>query len=144
MSPIIRNILAVIAGLFIGGIVNSGIIALGPNLISPPAGVDPNDIASIKANVDAYGIKDFIVPFLAHGLGTLIGAFVAAKIGITKQRRLTFVVAILFLIGGILMAFMIPEFWMFSIVDLVGAYFPMAYIGWKLAGAKNAESIASK
>ncbi|MGK0315540.1 MAG: hypothetical protein ACI86M_001772 [Saprospiraceae bacterium] len=33
MSPLLRNILAVVAGLIIGGIVNSGIITFGPNLI---------------------------------------------------------------------------------------------------------------
>jgi len=44
MSPLIRNILAVIDGLIIGGIVNASITTLDPNVISPPEGVDPNDI----------------------------------------------------------------------------------------------------
>ncbi|MFT4533925.1 MAG: hypothetical protein ACI9P5_001277 [Saprospiraceae bacterium] len=134
MSPLLRNILAVLAGLVIGGIVNSGIITLGPNLISAPDGVDPNDIESIKANIDLYGWKHFIIPLLAHALGTLAGAFVAVKLGISKQKTLAYIIAGLFLIGGLLMAIMIPEFWMFSIIDLLIAYFPMGILGWMLAG----------
>jgi len=40
----------------------------------------------------------------------------------------------MFLIGGIMMIVMIPEtpLW-FSILDLVGAYIPMGWLGWKLA-----------
>lgn len=138
MSPLLRNILAVIAGLIIGGIVNSGIITLGPNLISPPEGVDPNDIESIKANVDLYGMKHFIVPFLAHALGTLVGAFTAVKLGISKHKTLAYIIAGLFLAGGLMMAFMLPEFWKFSIIDLLVAYFPMGILAWSLAGKGNA------
>jgi hypothetical protein len=137
MPTILRNILAVIAGLFIGGIVNAGIITLGSDLIAPPVGVDPNDIASIKAHADQYGIRHFIVPFLAHGLGTLVAAFIVTKIAISNQKKLSYIVAAFFLIGGAMMAFMLPEFWIYSIFDLLFAYFPMAILGWSLAGKKN-------
>lgn len=134
MSPILRNTLAVIAGLIVGGLVNSGIIMLSSFLIPPPEGVDPNDIESIKANVELYDVKHFVVPFLAHALGTLIGAFIAVKIGISRYKILAYIIAGLFMIGGLMMAFMLPEFYLFSIVDLSLAYFPMAVLGWSLAG----------
>ena len=137
MSPLLRNILAVIGGLIIGGIVNSGIIALGPNFISAPDGVNPNDIASMKENVNLYGAKHFIVPFLAHSLGTLAGAFIAVKAGATNLKSLSFIIAGLFFIGGAMMAYMLPEFWKFSIIDLVIAYFPMALLAWKLGGSNS-------
>jgi len=134
MSPLLRNVLAVIAGLIIGGIVNSGIIFLGPNLISPPEGVDPNDIESIKANVHLYSSKHFIIPTLAHALGTLVGAIVTVKIAASKHKTLALVLGGIFFLGGLAMAFMLPEFWKFSIIDLAIAYFPMALLGWSLAG----------
>ncbi|MFT6782743.1 MAG: hypothetical protein ACJA1A_002679, partial [Saprospiraceae bacterium] len=56
------------------------------------------------------------------------------KLGISKQKTLAYIIAGLFLIGGLLMAIMIPEFWMFSIIDLLVAYFPMGILGWMLAG----------
>lgn len=137
MSPIVINILAVIAGLFIGGIVNASIVTLGSNLILPPEGVDPNDIATMKAHADQYGIKHFIVPFLAHGLGTLAGAFITVKLAISNHKILAYTIAVFFSIGGAIMAFLLPEFWMYSIVDLLLAYFPMAIIGLSLARNKN-------
>jgi hypothetical protein len=40
---------------------------------------------------------------------------------------------ILFMLGGISMVIMLPEtpIW-FILVDLIGAYIPMAYLGYKL------------
>jgi hypothetical protein len=62
MNPIIRNVLAVIAGIVIGGIVNGLIVAFGGNLVPPPEGVNPNDMESIKANMHLYEVKHFMMP----------------------------------------------------------------------------------
>ncbi|MFT6333835.1 MAG: hypothetical protein ACI86M_001773 [Saprospiraceae bacterium] len=78
-------------------------------------------------------MKHFIVPFLAHALGTLIGAFTAVKLGISKHKTLAYIIAGLFLAGGLMMAIKLPEFWKFSIIDLLIAYFPMAVLGWLFA-----------
>lgn len=137
MNPILRNILAVVAGLVIGGFVNSSIIKYGINLFPAPDGVNPMDIDSIKSNIDKYELRHFITPFLAHALGTLVGAFVTVKIAASRQFKLASIIAGLFLIGGIMMAYMIPEFWKYSIVDLIFAYFPFAWIAWKLGGGNK-------
>jgi len=134
MSPILRNILAVIAGIVIGGIVNSSIISLGPHVISAPEGVNPNDIESIKSNVHLYGAKHFIVPFIAHAFGTLAGVFIMMKIAVSNHRTLALIIGGVFFFGGVMMAYILPEFWMFSIVDLLFAYFPVAILGWMAAG----------
>jgi len=134
MNSTIKNILFVILALIIGGIVNSGIIFLGPNLIPAPEGVNPNDMASIKANADLYSAKHFIVPFLAHALGTLVGAFAISKLAVSRHKTLALIVGGVFFLGGLMMAIGLPEFWKFSIIDLILAYFPMAILGWTLAG----------
>ncbi|MFA7688412.1 MAG: hypothetical protein WCY25_11155 [Moheibacter sp.] len=46
MKPILRNILAVIAGWIVGSIVNMGLIKLGYG-IYPIEGVDPNDMNAL-------------------------------------------------------------------------------------------------
>lgn len=74
MNPILRNILAFIAAVILGGLVNMGLIMISGSVIPPPEGVDPSDMESIKANMHLYGVKHFIFPFLAHALGTLVGA----------------------------------------------------------------------
>ncbi|MDW3648089.1 MAG: hypothetical protein R8P61_13560 [Bacteroidia bacterium] len=133
MNPLLRNILAVIAGLIIGGLVNMGLISLGPSIIPPPEGMDPSDMESLKEFMPQMEFRHFIFPFLAHALGTLVGAFTAAKLAISKHMSLGLIVGAFFLIGGIMMVVQLPSPMWFNIVDLVGAYFPMGYLGAKLA-----------
>lgn len=137
MNPILRNILAVLAGCVVGFIVNMGLIMLSPMVIAPPAGVDPSNMESISANMHLYEIKHFIMPFLAHALGTLAGAFTAAKLGVSNKMILAFVIGGFFIVGGIMAVRMLPAPMWFNILDLVMAYFPMAWLGGILAGANR-------
>ena len=132
MNPILRNTLAVITGIIIGMVVNGGIISLGPMFIDPPAGVDVNDIESIKANFHLYGFKDFLIPFLAHALGTLIGAIITAKIAVSNQMKFALGIGVFFLIGGIAVNSMIYHS-IFSPIDILFAYIPMGWLGAKIA-----------
>ena len=132
MNPILRNVLAVLAGIVIGNIVNGGLITLGPMIIDPPAGVDVNNIESIKANIHLYGIKDFTIPFLAHALGTLIGAFVTVKIAIRHHLKFAIGIGIFFLLGGIAINYMVFHP-IFSPIDVLLAYIPMGWLGYSLA-----------
>ena len=130
MNPVLRNILAVIGGIVLGSILNMTIVM---TLGSVPEGVDPSDVESIKANIDRYEWFHFIVPFIAHALGTLLGAFIAAKFGASKKKVLALVVGAFFMIGGLAAVFMIPGPIWFAILDIAVAYIPMAILGHKLA-----------
>ena len=77
MNPIIKNILAVIAGWIGGSVINMGLIQTGHGLM-PIEGVDPNDMEALAAAMPTLDFKYFIFPFLAHALGTLVGAAIAA------------------------------------------------------------------
>lgn len=134
MNPIIRNVLAVIVGFLAGSAVNMGLVMASPHIIPPPTGVDVNDIESIKASIHLYEFKHFIVPFLAHALGTVVGAYVAVIISVSYKLIMGLVIGVLFLLGGISVAFMLPSPTWFVVVDIVGAYIPMAWIGTKLTG----------
>jgi uncharacterized membrane protein YqgA involved in biofilm formation len=81
-----------------------------------------------------FEFKHFVAPFLAHALGTLVGAYVAVIIAASYKRTLALVIGVFFLLGGITMAFMLPSPAWFVVVDLVGAYIPMAWIGARLTG----------
>lgn len=137
MNPITRNILAVIAGVFVGGTINYGILMLGGSIIPWPEGVDPAVPETIKANIDQFETKNWIIPFLAHALGTLAGAFVTAKIAVIKKRTFALVIGVFFLAGGIANIMSLHPPFAFSAIDLALAYIPMAWIGAKLAGNKN-------
>jgi hypothetical protein len=137
MNPIVRNILAVIAGLIVGGIVNMSIILLGIRIIAMPEGVDVMNQESLKASAHLMETKHFITPFVAHAAGTLVGALIASLLGASARMLPALIVGGMFLLGGIIATFQIrPPLW-FIPVDLVLAYIPMAWLGWKLSGREH-------
>lgn len=133
MNAVLRNILAVLAGLVLGGALNMFIVSISGEIVPLPEGVDPNDIESIKANMHRYETMHFIMPFLAHALGTFLGAFVTAKLAFNRKRNLALAIGVFFLIGGITMVLALPSPPWFNALDLVVAYLPMAWFGFILA-----------
>ena len=133
MNPILRNVLAVVGGVIIGSLVNMAILIIGSYIIPVPEGMDMMNAESIKEHMHLFQFKHFVFPFLAHALGTLVGAFVAAKFGVVKPLQLAILVGVFFLAGGIANIKMIPSPVWFTVVDVVLAYIPMAWIGYTLA-----------
>lgn len=133
MKNILKNITAIIVGVVIGGLVNMGIIMISDSVIALPKGIDPSDMDSLVDNFHLFKPINFLMPFLAHALGTLIGAFIAAKIAATYKLQFALSIGILFLLGGIQMANILPAPNWFNIADLGFAYIPMAYLGYRLA-----------
>lgn len=136
MNPVLRNILAVIAGAILGSFVNMSLIEIGHYVIALPEGADVSTYEALKASMSSFGPEQFIFPFLAHALGTLVGAYIAAKISVGNKLRAALIVGVLFLIGGITNCFLLPAPVWFMAVDILFAYIPMAYLGWKLSGSK--------
>ncbi|WP_223110885.1 hypothetical protein [Sphingobacterium hotanense] len=133
MHPVLKNILAIVLGLVAGSLVNGGIIQISSSIIAPPEGVDVMTAEGLKAGLHLFEPKHFLMPFLAHALGTLFGAFVAAKICAGPKLLYAMIIGFFFLFGGISMIFMVPSPLWFSIVDLTLAYLPMAFLGARLA-----------
>ena len=132
MPPILRNIIAIIAGIVFGSLVNGAIIMVSGNIIAPPAGVDLTTEEGLKAGMYLMEPKHFIFPFLAHAVGTFVGAYIAARIA-TKKIILAMVIGAVFLTGGIWMIVIVPSPIWFTIVDLAGAYLPVAYFAGRIA-----------
>jgi len=132
MHPIVKNILAVLAGIIIGGAVNMGIIMLSGWVIPPP-GVDTSDMESLKSAMHLFEPRHFIMPFIAHAIGTLVGAFIAAKIAANNKMIFAMVIGIFFLIGGVMSVTMLPAPMWFNALDLLGAYIPMAWLGGRMS-----------
>jgi len=128
MNPIVKNILAILFGLFIGGAVNMSIIMVSGSIIPPPEGTDLKTMEGLLAAMPLMEPKHFLMPFLAHALGTLVGAFITAKIAANNKMTFALVIGCCFLIGGIMNIVMLPSPLWFTIVDLVLAYIPMSYL----------------
>ena len=129
MPSLLRNVLAVIAGIVIGGIANMALITVSPFLIPPPAGVDVTTAEGLAKAMHLFEPRHFVMPFLAHALGTLVGALVAYLIAATARAPLAYAVGAFFLLGGVAASFMIPAPAWFIALDLVVAYLPMAWLG---------------
>ena len=132
MPTILRNVLALVAGFVIGSAVNMALTTFIPTLIPPPPGVDVNDPESLRSSIHLFQPRHFIGPFLAHALGTLVGALVAYLIAATRPVTFAMVIGVIFLLGGIAAAFMIPAPAWFIVLDLIVAYIPMAWLATEL------------
>lgn len=135
MNPVLRNILAVTAGLIVGSMANMGTLYLGNSIIPLPEGLDINDMEALKAAIPDFEPKNFVTPFMAHAIGTLVGAFLTALIAAGNKMSMAMIVGILFLCGGAYMVFQLPAPMWFNVLDLAGAYIPMAWLGCKIAGS---------
>ena len=136
MNPVLKNILSVLAGLIVGSLVNMGIVMLSGSFIPPPEGGDVTTMEGLKASIHLFEPKHFLMPFLAHAFGTLVGAFVAAKIAVNRHMIMAVLVGTFFFIGGAINVFLLGGPLWFSALDLTVAYIPMSLLGWKLAGGK--------
>ncbi|WP_282113296.1 hypothetical protein [Maribacter stanieri] len=133
MNPIVKNILAVVAGLIIGSVVNMLIIMVSGSIIPPPEGGDITTMEGLKATMHLFEPQNFIFPFLAHALGTLVGAFVAAKIAASRKMLMALIIGLFFLIGGTINIVLLGGPMWFTALDIIVAYLPMAYLGFLLA-----------
>ncbi|KUO67227.1 MAG: hypothetical protein APF83_08705 [Lutibacter sp. BRH_c52] len=132
MNPILKNILAIIAGIIIGSGVNMGIIMISGSIIPPPNGADVTTSEGLKASMHLFQPKHFILPFLAHSLGAFAGALIAAIIAANHKMKFALGIGVFFLAGGIASVFMLPSPTWFTVLDLLGAYLPLAYFAGKL------------
>lgn len=138
MPPILRNILALLAGLLLGSLVNGGLIGISGQIIPPPEGVDVTTETGLKAGIHLFEPRHFIFPFLAHALGTFAGALTTVLIAADRKMNLAMIIGLLFFIGGVMMVYLLPAPMWFNITDLVLAYFPMAFLAARTGSRKKA------
>lgn len=137
MNSTVKNILAVILGLVIGSIVNGAIIQISGSIIPPPAGADLTTMEGLKASIHLFTPINFLFPWLAHALGTFVGALIAALIAANNKMKFAIAIGCVFLIGGIMAVYMIPAPMWFNVVDLTLAYIPMGWLAGKIVTKKN-------
>ena len=133
MNPTVRNIIAVISGVFLGGGLNMIIIMVSSSIIPPPEGADVTTMEGLQASMHLFTPVNFIMPFLAHALGSLAGAFIAARFAASNNMPFAIGVGAWYLLGGIINVMLLPSPVWFAVVDLTLAYLPMAYLAGKIA-----------
>ena len=140
MNPIVRNILAAMVGFVIGSVVNLGLITIGMSVIPLPEGTDVSTMEALRESMKFLAPTHFIFPFLGHALGTLTGAFVAARLAVSHRMKFAIGIGVSFLIGGIAMIVNCGGPLWFITSDLLLAYIPMAFLGGILASGKRSHT----
>lgn len=72
----------------IGATANGLLVQVGGQFFPPPAGYDFTTEEGLAAGMAFMEPKHFVFPFLAHTLGTLIGALIIARFAASRQRML--------------------------------------------------------
>lgn len=124
----LRNLLALVLGFVVGSAVNMALVLLAPMLIAPPAGVDTSTAEGLRQGIHLFEPQHFLLPFLAHALGTFAGALVAYLLAASHKKGFALAVGALFFCGGLAASTMIPAPVWFMAADLLLAYLPMAWL----------------
>jgi len=140
MSAVLRNVLAIIAGVVMGGVVNMLLITAGASLIPAPAGVDVNNAESLSKGIHLFEARHYVTPFLAHAVGTFAGALAAYLIAATYRAQMALLIGAIFLCGGVAASLLIPAPAWFMALDLLVAYLPMAWLAIQVARKKQGNS----
>ncbi len=131
---LILEVITFIIALFSGASLNEFIVKMGPKLIPPPHGADFTTQAGLIHSMKIMEPKHFIAPFLAHALGTLLTSIILV-LAVKNLKRLKIYLitsSSLFFLGGAYMVYLLPSPMWFNSIDLILAYFPMAYIPYYL------------
>ena len=128
-----KSILLSVLGLILGALTNGMIVQIGATIVSAPLGMDISTEAGLAKAMPLMEFKHFVFPFLAHAFGSFVGAFFVSKMRVNRTFINAMAIGFAFLAGGVMMVVMMPAtpVW-FILLDLMLAYLPMAYLGYKL------------
>jgi hypothetical protein len=133
----LRLLIAVILGFVAGSAVNMGLILVSGRVIPPPAGADVATTEGLRASMHLFEPRHFIFPFLAHAMGTFVGAVVGMLLAPERSAIAPYTIGGLFFLGGCASVFMLPAPALFSAIDLLFAYFPAAWAATWLVSSRR-------
>ena len=122
----IRNTLAVIIGLAVGMIFNTGMVLLNTELHPMPDGVDFNDAEGMSAYIAALPSMGWLLIVVAHVGQAFIGGLLAAAIGQSASMVVAMIVGVISMLLGIanLMSMPLPAWvWIEMPLYLLAAWF---------------------
>ena len=109
MPPLLRAILAVVAGLIVGFIVVAGIEWISTMLFPLPEGVDPTDESQMREVIRGMPAGAMVAVLFAWFLGTLAGAVTAIRLHPARAKWAGMVVVGLFAAATVANMMMLPH-----------------------------------
>ncbi|MGH1342507.1 MAG: hypothetical protein ACRBN8_13185 [Nannocystales bacterium] len=138
----IRNVLAVFAGLAAGMATNMALVMLNAYVLFPmPAGIDMNDPVQMNAYIAPLPATAFILVLAAHLGQSFVGGWTAARLGASRPMLLAMIIGVLSLVGGIMnmMQLELPT-WMLVELPL---YLVVAWIAGRIEQKRRATAPTS-
>lgn len=126
MNPKLKATLAVLAGIFSGGLV----IGLGEmaSPYVPPVGTNINDTSKMGEWINTLPFAAFLYLLLSYFLGAAIGGWVSNRLSISTHYRPALLVGFGLFVAGLMNLIAIPHPLWFSIASSL-IYFAGAWIG---------------
>lgn len=134
----IRNILALLAGILVMGLTIAAVQVLGHLAYPPPAGIDPRDHEAMVALIPRMPVMALAMVVLAYAAGAFTGGFTAAKLARSRPTRLPWALATVLTALVVLNFVLIPYHPLWMMVAGVLVPYPFAMLGGGLAGGRRA------
>lgn len=79
-NPTVRNLIGIVAGVIVGGLVVFAVEAVGHSLFPPPAGTDLSNPQALEKLIGMLPIGALVAVVVGWFLGSFAGSFTAKKI----------------------------------------------------------------
>ena len=140
MNPLLRNILAGLAGAVVSMPANMILLAPLARLTGAPVmpnydpAADPQVLQEVwRMYFNSLDAIHMLGPLLAHWNGAFCGALAAGLLASDRRALIPLIVAGFVLLGGVANAFMLPGQPVgFLVLDIAG-YLPMGWLAWRLS-----------
>lgn len=126
MPHLVRNILALLAGVFGGGFVVLLVQAVNGLLYPPPPGLNFRDAGQMKAYAATLPAGAFLVVLLSYLIGFTVAVFLAARLSGEAHRRQGVLTVLFFGAASVMNLTALPHPWWFWL----GNAGVLAVAGW--------------
>ncbi|MBD3905360.1 hypothetical protein NAL32_12605 [Chryseobacterium sp. Ch-15] len=131
----LKNILAVFAGIIVGSICIWGVETLNHLLHPFPKGIKPDDMEGFKNYIETLPFLGKFMVIVGYALGAVVSGFIATKISKDGKPTAALICRIIFLVFTIYNMTVLPIpiwFWVLGIL-----VWTLVLAGYKLALNKN-------
>ncbi len=133
----IKNILGVVAGFIVGGILFTVFQIVSHGLAEVPVGIDWNNMSEVNEFFRALPVSSFLIVAAGYAIGSLVGGMIVGYFSSTNEKLWPLILGILFTVGWTLNIISLPHpVWMIVLVYVL--MIPCVLAGHRLAAGKAA------
>ncbi len=131
----VRNILGLIAGFVVGGIVFTVFQIVSHSLAEVPVGIDWNNLSEVTEFFRTLPVSSFLIVVAGYAVGSFFGGLLVGLISSSKQISWPLILGVLFAAGWTMNIISLPHpVWMIVLVYLL--LIPCVLGGHRLVAGK--------